>query len=77
MGKKGLVFKVLAVAVILCVLLGGVYFAKVKRETVHFTPFQTGILNKDISIVRDDFVNIYFLKNGDNFIFITIIMFLN
>lgn len=68
--KKFLLFKIVAVIVILAICAGGVYLAKVRRETVKFTPFQTGILNKDISIIRDDFVNVYFLKNDKGYIMI-------
>jgi glyoxylase-like metal-dependent hydrolase (beta-lactamase superfamily II) len=67
---KGILLKIVAVIIIFVVCVSGIYLAKVKRETVKFTPFQTGILNKDISIVKNDFVNVYFLKNDTGYVVI-------
>lgn len=68
--KKRLLLKIIAVVAILAVCACGIYLAKVKRETVNFMPFQTGILNKDISIIKDGFVNVYFLKNDKGYVVI-------
>ncbi len=55
---------VLSIVVLLVVLAWTAMFIKIKHETGAFTPVPTGRVVDNISVVKDDFSNVYIIKDS-------------
>jgi glyoxylase-like metal-dependent hydrolase (beta-lactamase superfamily II) len=70
--KRILKISLITITVIigLLVLAWGGKLLKVKSETSKFTPLATGHVVDDIFAVKDDFTNVFFIKDGTRYIVI-------
>jgi hypothetical protein len=58
----------LIIVALILIILACIYLFKSKQKYSKFSPHDTGSINKDILALRDDFVNMYFLKKDDVFL---------
>jgi len=69
MKKKTKVLVVCLIIIALVLIIPTcIYLFKSKQEYSKFSPHDTGSINENIIALRDDFVNMYFLKKNDVFL---------
>ena len=69
MKKKTKVLVVCLIIIALVLIIPTcIYLFKSKQEYSKFSPHATGTINENIIALKDDFVNMYFLKKNDVFL---------
>lgn len=62
------ILKGIGVVLLLLVLVGGYFYYRFTSETNKMTPVETGQINKNAFAIKDDFVNMYLLRDSIGYI---------
>lgn len=62
------ILKGIGVVLLLLLMVGGYFYYKFTSETNKMTPVETGQINKNAFAIKDDFVNMYLLRDSIGYI---------